>query len=356
MAVYSVNRRRAILLLVLTSIMLLTIDLRGNAVVDVLRSGFSKVLAPFEKAGDVIATPIRNMWHGATDYQALEREIQRLRDQVARQRGAELSASGMIYIGQQFMALNRISTLSSYEKVTTRVVGDAPGNFDQVIEIDHGSDRGILVGMPVVGFAGLIGKVTKVYPNRSVVMLFTDLDYAIQCKVSTHVDLAAVEAVGDEIAPSGISVSDLTSTTTTSPPTTSTTVPFSFDPPALTSVPSSTTAVTDTTVSSGTTIALPLEEIERGICEGRGSDRLPVVNFVSENPAFGGLGVGDIVSTAGGSSSLAPADVVIGVVANVVRRSGSSGPLLQIQLAAELDKLNVLQVVLYRPQSEAPGG
>ena len=72
--VYSVNRRRAILLLVLSSVLLLTLDLRGNPVIDRVRSLFSRVLTPFETAGDVIVTPIKNAWHGATDYQRLEKD------------------------------------------------------------------------------------------------------------------------------------------------------------------------------------------------------------------------------------------------------------------------------------------
>ena len=147
MAVYSVNRRRAILLLVLTSVMLLTIDLRGNAAVDVLRSGFSKVLSPFERAAEVVATPIRNLWRGATNYQDLERENQSLKGQLARQRGDQFSAAAVVLENQQFRALNRIATLSGFEKVTVRVVGDAPGNFNQVIEIDQGASAGIEVGV-----------------------------------------------------------------------------------------------------------------------------------------------------------------------------------------------------------------
>jgi rod shape-determining protein MreC len=353
-AVYSVNRRRAILLLVLTSVMLLTIDLRGNAVVDAMRSGFSKVLAPFERAAEVIATPIRNMWHGATDYQDLERENKQLKDQIASQRGADIAANLAIFTAQQLSALNRIDGLSSYDKVTTRVVGNAPGNFRQVIEIDHGADRGLLIGMPVVNFAGLVGKITKVYPDRSLVMLFTDLDYAIECKISTRVDLAAITAPSVPVTPSGISVSDINTTTSTTSPSTTTTVPFSFDPPAETTTPPSTSIVPASVTS--TTVELPIEEIERGTCEGRGADRLPIVAFVTDNPAFGSLGVGDIVSTAGGSTSLSPADIVIGEVINVQSRSGSAGPLIEIQLAPNLDQLNVLQVILYRPLAEVAGG
>ena len=42
MATYSPGRRRTILLLLLTSILLLTLDLRGNAIFESARNGFDK--------------------------------------------------------------------------------------------------------------------------------------------------------------------------------------------------------------------------------------------------------------------------------------------------------------------------
>lgn len=378
MAVYSVNRRRAILLLVLTSVMLITIDLRGNAVVDGLRVGFSKVLSPFERAAKTVATPIRNLWHGATDYQDIERENKRLKDQLARQRGDQLSNAAAYSLALELQALNRLPVLSDIPKVTARVVGNAPTNYSQTVEIDHGSNTGIATGMPVVNFAGLIGKITNPpYSDRAVVMLFTDQNYAIECKVSKRVEPTPVGVATLDTTASGIPRSELITTTSSSTTTIapifggitptqtsapSTTVPFSAAPDttvafSATETTSNTTSTTST-VPTTTTVFVPPKpvEIERGLCRGRGRDKLPAVEFISDNPSFADIGLGDIVTTAGGSSSLAPADLNIGTVINVVRRAGSAGPLLEIELAANLGQLNVVQVVIYRPPSEVPNG
>ena len=40
MAIYSAGRRRTMIILLLTSILLITLDLRGNAVFNAARSGF----------------------------------------------------------------------------------------------------------------------------------------------------------------------------------------------------------------------------------------------------------------------------------------------------------------------------
>lgn len=348
MPTYSVSRRRAIVLLVLSSVLLITVDLRGNAVVVRARSVFARVLSPFETAGRAVATPVRNAWRGATDYDRLERENERLYDEIARQKGDQLTARAVVSEYQELLTLNGLT--AKYPTVTARVVGDAPGNFRQTVEIDRGSDDGIGVGMVVVNYAGLIGKITAVYADRSVVLLATDHEYAIEAKVSAAAEDPAASPTGPT-TPSGIPIGDLV--TTTSSPTTNT-VDGSTNPAGATGASPATTTTT-TTIASDTSPVTTVKSLfvvprDTGAFEGRGSGRLPAMRFVTERS----IQVGAVISTAGGSKSLAPPDIVIGEVINVIRRAGSAGPLLEVRLAANLAQLNFVQVVLYRPPSEVP--
>ncbi|MCU1391490.1 MAG: mreC [Ilumatobacteraceae bacterium] len=375
MAVYSVNRRRAIILLILSSVLLLTLDLRGNPLIDRTRSAFATVLSPFETAARVIANPIRNAWHGATDYDRLKKENDALRDQVAQQRGNDLAARAVVGDYQELLTLQGLT--AAYPSVTARVVGGAPGNFEQTVEIDRGGTDGIQVGMAVVNKGGLIGKITKVYDDRAVVRLVTDADYAIECKVSgTDAGTAggATAAGGTtsdgtstttaDTTPSGEKVSDL-STTTTEVPTTTAVPVTAPDGTPITGIDTPTTQFGDTTTTTptnttttvpATTTTVPfLVTRETGGCVGRGFGNLPAMQYVTENPSFGTIDIGDVISTTGGSTSLAPPDIVIGEVINKVQRAGSSGPLLEIKLGADLDHLNFVRIVLYVPPSEVPG-
>ena len=343
MPIYSVSRRRAIVLLVLSSVLLLTIDLRGNPVIDGARSLFASVLSPFETAGRVVSTPLRNAWNGATSYHDLERENERLHDEIARQRGDQLTARAIVSEYQELLTLNGLT--AQYPTVTCRVVGASPGNFSQTIEIDRGSNDGILVGMVVVNNAGLVGKITTVYDNRSVVMLANDSEYAIEAKVS---------AGGDLVSPSaGTSTSLSTPTTLNTSTTTTAGGSPQVGPTATTTVPATTTTTTTTPRPSGvTTTTIRIDQHDTGAFEGRGKGRLPAMRFVAESA----IRVGSVVSTTGGSKSLAPPDIIIGEVINIVRRAGSAGPLLEVRLAANLAQLNFVQVVRYRPPSEVPPG
>jgi rod shape-determining protein MreC len=347
MPLYTPGRRRAIVLLLLTSVLLLTLDLRGNAVLDAVRSGYNKVLEPFESAADVVTRPIRNAWRGITDYEDKAEEVERLREQLDAQRADQISAQATILEYNELLALNNLPALSDYENVVATVVGASPTNIDQVIEIDKGRDDGIDVGMAVVSRAGLVGKITTpLLPDRAYVMLLSDLQYATQVKVVPGAPPAT--------------------TTTTSPTTTAAGGAPAVSPPTEATPPASSTSTTTTTVpadestpaststSTSTTTTLDLDSPrETGVLRGQGDGELPQVDLLADTPVIGRIRRGDIVLTAGGTESLAPQNIPIGRVVNVVTRSTAEGPLLEIEPYANLDELNFVRVVLYKPASEA---
>jgi len=77
--------------------------------------------------------------------------------------------------------------------------------------------------------------------------------------------------------------------------------------------------------------------------------------MVANNPSLGVPEAGDVVVTAGGSLSLAPADVMIGLVTEVINTSPAEGLRLRVVPFANLDSFEHVQVMLYRPESEASG-
>jgi cell shape-determining protein MreC len=86
---------------------------------------------------------------------------------------------------------------------------------------------------------------------------------------------------------------------------------------------------------------------------GRGPDSLPQVDLLDDAPTLGRIVDGDLVFTAGGEDFLAPPDIPIGIVRNVIRRSAAEGPLLEIEPTADLARLHYVDVVVFRPVAEA---
>jgi rod shape-determining protein MreC len=317
-----------IITLALTSLLLLTLDLSGNRVFDAIRSGVSLVTQPVRTAADVATQPVVRLWRSFRDYDRILEENRALRAQVDAQRSAEIAAQNAIIENQDLLALEGLESLASYDSVTARLIGQSPSNFDQQVEIDRGAIHGIRVGMSALNEAGLVGKVTRVLPQSSVIMLATDPSFAVPVKV-----------LGTPSVPSQTAAA--------------TTVPDAAD--AGESATGSGDALVDDVDLPPETSSTTLPEIvrETGVLRGQGIDDLPRVTFVTGGTGFGRIEVGDTVFTAGGSTSLAPPNIPVGRVVNVITRPGTSGQELEVELSADLGRLQFVRVVLYQPPTEA---
>jgi rod shape-determining protein MreC len=377
--VYSFTRRRLIVVLLLTSVLLLTLDRSESGLVGGVKDAFGVVFRPVERFANVVSRPLSNVWRGVLDYSDMRKENLALKDLLVKQEGAAIAATASVREAQELLALNGLPTLAGIDSVTAQVVGQSPSNFTQTFELNRGKSSGIRVGMTVTNGAGLVGKITGVTLERSVVMLATDPEYAMSVKVGactranttttappqTTTTLATdgpstadTMAPGDgvtapvtTVAPSTTTTTSTTSTTTTVLPRATTTTIKGFTPFATTlpPIPGGGGATQITVPESG--VLLPRET---GAMEGQGIDRLPVIRFIQSSSRLGELCAGVPVVTAGGSQSLAPADLVVGTVSRVVTRTGTSGPLLEVELAANLGSLNFVRVLLYQPATEIP--
>jgi rod shape-determining protein MreC len=368
---FSFTRRRAILLLSLTSVILITLDMRGSGLINFARSTFGVVFRPIESATQVVTRPIGNAWNGITHYNEVVEENNRLNDLVAFNEGATISAIASVREAQELLSLNGLPTLAGIGSCTAQVVGQSPSNFTQTVEINRGSECGLKVGMPVLNAAGMIGKITDVFNKRSVVMLLTDPGYSLAVKVVNIPAPTTTTTVppGSQVGSTTTTTTTSTTTTTTLPRVTTTTGIPGFVP-GVTIATSSTFAPlpgevtvppvdvgpnkpgksTNSQITVPPGLDVPLRET--GALEGRGISRSPIVRFVENQPRFGEVRVGAPIISAGGATSLAPPDIVIGSVSRVVKRTGTLGPILEVTLAANLKNLNFVRVLLYQPSSE----
>jgi rod shape-determining protein MreC len=369
MPVYSVSRRRAIALLALTSILLITLDMQGNSVVRGLRGVFSAIFEPVQSSARVITRPLENSWRGITHYGELEAENQRLQDQLDQQEGAFIAALATARDAQELLALNGIDNLADISSVTAQVIGGTPSNYSQTIEINQGSDRGLRVGMPVVNAAGLVGRITWVDNDRSLVLLANDSLYAIPVQVVNQPNIVPATTTTTTTSTTTSTTTTTSSTTTTlpvAPPVSSIVNPNGISTTSTMTIdlsdvdfralaPTTTGAIVTIapgTTAGGPTTTLNLDDLpiaETGIFRGRGIDNSPVVEFIDQNSRFGEVQVGALVFTSGGSQSLAPRGIVVGRVIKIVERTGTSGAVLEVRLTAKLTSLNFLRVLLYQP-------
>lgn len=343
---FSLSRRRIIVLVVLTCLLLITLDQRGNALLGRARSLVSLVVRPFETTARVTTMPLQRAWNGIMNYDDLARENEVLRDQLLRVKGSQIEAQSAILEYQELLRLNQLTSKFVYETAVGQVVGESPSNFQNTVEINIGTSRGVKIGMPVIDGAGLIGRITRVFPDRSIVLLVTDARYAINAQVLSTVrevdtGTTTTSPSTESTTPSGLPVDDLPSYATTT-----TTI-------AGGSTTTSSTTTTTTTPPSTTSTTIVEVVRETGTLEGRGSGEPMVLRFVDITSALTAIRVGSVVDTAGGLSSNAPQGIPIGLITRIEQQPGSSTVIVEVTPSATLTRLNFVAVVLYEPNRDA---
>jgi len=198
-AVYRSRRHRFLLvLLVLTSITVITLDFRGDSggVLESVRNGARDTFAPVQSAADRVFNPVGDFFGGLTRYGSLKAENARLRDELAQARSESLRQAGSERERQNLLALQNLVFAPDIGAVPARVVSAGPSNFQLTVTIDKGIDEKIDKGMPVVTGAGLLGRVVEVSRSRATVMLVTDRSSNVGVRLQTSGSLAIARGAG----------------------------------------------------------------------------------------------------------------------------------------------------------------
>ena len=177
--------RFTLLLLVLTSITLLTLDYRGagSGAIGAAKDGVRDAFAPVQRASDRVFAPVGDFVGGILHYGDLEAENERLRAEIADIRGDLYQADDAERERRALLDQLDLPLPEDIPRVDARVVSTSPSNFAFTVEIDKGTSSGVAVGMPVVTGAGLVGRITEASRSRSVVQLLTDKTFSVGVRV-----------------------------------------------------------------------------------------------------------------------------------------------------------------------------
>jgi rod shape-determining protein MreC len=191
------GRPRFILaLLLLTALTLVTLDARGFGPVESARGLTMTVLSPFRSLVGWVTSPVESTWNGVWGYRDLEEENAALRARIAELEGQDFREITAEQVLRQLYVQSDLTFAGDVPQVLARVVEGPAGNFEHTVTIDKGSDHGIQVGMAVVTGAGLVGRIDRVTPNRSVVQLMTDPRMVVGVRLISTGDLGLIEGRG----------------------------------------------------------------------------------------------------------------------------------------------------------------
>lgn len=177
------RRRFTLILLVLASLTVLTIDFRNTGPIDSARGVVAGVFNPVRSGASWVFRPVGNLWNSAFHYQKLEHQNQKLQREVDRLRGQSVQNEVDQRQLQQFLKLARIPYLHGLPTTVAQVTSGPLTNFQDTIEIDKGAGDGIKAGMAVVTDAGLVGRIADVHGGTSTVQLITDPELSLFVRI-----------------------------------------------------------------------------------------------------------------------------------------------------------------------------
>lgn len=191
------RRRFTLIILILVSLTVLTIDFRQSAPVSAAGRVVSNVFSPVRGAASWVGHPFGNLWNSAFHYSELKRENQRLQRRVDALEARKVRDRIDDRLYRQLLAQAHITYLKGLPTVAAQVTSGPVSNFDDTIAINRGSGDGIKVGMAVVTDAGLVGRVATVAGGQARVQPISDPNLAFFVKIYAKNDKTDPGTIGE---------------------------------------------------------------------------------------------------------------------------------------------------------------
>jgi len=185
-AVNGNNRSRLLLVILLvTSLFLITLDLRGVSITKSSRSATESFLAPVQRGVSDFFSPVGNFFSNVKNFgktkaelSATKAENEKLKNELV------VSADVQGQLTKLKAALN-LAGRGKFQVVSGRVIGEGSAStFSQTITIDAGSSDGVKKDMTVISGAGLIGIVKETTANSSIVLLMSDPTFRVGVRIA----------------------------------------------------------------------------------------------------------------------------------------------------------------------------
>lgn len=173
------RRRPVLLLVVIASLVLITLDSRGIGAIDSSRRLARDALQPVRSLVESATEPVRNVFDGITSYGSVKDRNALLRRRVAKLEGRLLRERA---VGSEVGELERLLDLPTIEDATgvaARVISGSPDNFERTVIVNKGSAKGVELAQPVVAGNGLVGKVTAVTSEEATVTLLDSPGFGV---------------------------------------------------------------------------------------------------------------------------------------------------------------------------------
>ena len=192
------NRGRLLLIsLIVTSLFLITLDLRGVQVINGLRSGSQSAISPFQSVAAKVFRPVGNFFSDITHLGRTRGEIEKLKADNEKLRQSLINRKSADAELTQLKSVLDLAGVAKYKVVNAKVISlGSTSSFTQTISIDAGTNNGVLQNMTVISGLGLVGVVKASYPNSALVQLTTDPAFRVGARVAGSQQIGILSGQG----------------------------------------------------------------------------------------------------------------------------------------------------------------
>jgi rod shape-determining protein MreC len=173
--------RTTLILLVLASLTIITVDARGgfHVITSGVRSVAADAFAPVRSGVNAVVEPIGSFLAGSVHYGAVREQNAKLQQELDQMKAAQAGAPDAEQALKQLSALLDLPYVQNLQTVPAEVTNYGTSDFAATIGIGVGRSDGVQVNMPVVGAGGLVGQVVATSHHTATVRLITDGQSAV---------------------------------------------------------------------------------------------------------------------------------------------------------------------------------
>ena len=184
-------------MLIVSALLLITLDLRGVSVVSGARNAVGTALSPVAKIGNAVVSPFKNFFSDLFRLGSTRETITKLKEENARLKTELLEQKNVEGQVKQLKESLQLAGRAQWKVVSAKAIAQGSAiSFTNTITIDQGTRAGVRPNMTVVNGQGLVGVVKAVFPNSSIVLLASDPSFKIGVRIARTQSIGILSGQG----------------------------------------------------------------------------------------------------------------------------------------------------------------
>ncbi len=183
-------------LLLLTAFLTYALNLKNKEHANPLERGVMTATAPLAAGAALVNGFTGHLWNDYLDLLDVRCENIALRKSVKRLNERIVAGNEALLANARMKALLDLKATLPLQSLAVSVIGEDSSAWFKTLVVDRGSADGLAEGMPVVAAGGVVGRLVKVAPQSSRVLLLTDHASAIAALVQRSRARGVVRGAG----------------------------------------------------------------------------------------------------------------------------------------------------------------